>query len=76
MSRITPIHWKKLKGIFENDGFVKNREESSHIAMVKPGVVRPVIIPKYTSIGLDIILSNMRSAKMSRKKYLELLKKI
>lgn len=44
------------------------------MAFVKPGVLRPVIIPKYREIGLDIIKSNMRTAGMSRDRYLELLK--
>jgi len=43
------------------------------MAFVKPGVARPVIIPKYQSIAVDIIQSNMRTAKMSRAEYFQLL---
>ena len=44
--------------------------------MVKPGVPRPVIIPKYDEVGLDIIKSNMRTAEMSRERFFELLKRV
>lgn len=59
--------------MFEKAGFTFDRKEGSHIALSKPGIARPVIIPKYDSIGLDIITSNMRTAKMSRKQYFKLL---
>lgn len=73
MPRLTPIHWKKLKCVFEKAGFVFHREEGDHIALVKPGVSRPIIIPKYDSVGLDIIKANMRTANMSREDYFVLL---
>ena len=41
--------------------------------MPKPGVARPVVIPKYPEVGRVIILSNMRTAGMSRAWYLQLL---
>ena len=75
MPSLKPVHWKVLKCIFEHDGFVQGRAESgSHITMNKPGVNRPVVIPKRAEIHLDIIKSNMRTAGMSREKYFQLLK--
>lgn len=72
MPRLPTVDWKTLKRIFELDGFTQEREKASHISMVKPGVHRPIIIPKYDEIGLDIIHSNMRTAGMSRDRFLEL----
>jgi len=43
--------------------------------MVKTGVARPIVIPKYGSVGLDIILANIRTAGLSRRDYLRLLDK-
>ena len=37
---------------------------------------RPIVIPKYKEVGLDIIRRNMRTAGMSRKEYLSFLSKI
>jgi len=39
----------------------------------KAGRGASVVIPEYDEIGLDIIRSNMRTADMSREKYLDLL---
>ncbi|MCC7201859.1 MAG: type II toxin-antitoxin system HicA family toxin [Nitrospirae bacterium] len=75
MPRLTPISWKILKCIFEEAGFVHNRTEGSHMVLEKDGVRRPIIIPKYDEIGLDIIKSCMRTADMSREEYFKLLEK-
>ena len=71
--KLTPVGWHTLVRIFEADGFSVEREKGSHLSLTKPGVLRPVIIPKYSEIGRDIIQNNMRTAGMSRKRYFELL---
>jgi len=38
-------------------------------------VARPIVIPKYNAVGLDIILANIRTAGLSRQDYLRLLEK-
>ncbi|NKC14061.1 MAG: addiction module toxin, HicA family [Gammaproteobacteria bacterium] len=58
------------------DGFTHDRTTGSHVVLSKPGVLRPVIVPKYAEVGLDIIRSNMRTAGMSRSRYFSLLDKI
>lgn len=74
MPRLTPVHWKILECIFQKDGFVFKRQDGSHRAYEKPNVIRPVIIPTYREIDVEIIRSNMRTAGMSRKRYFQLLK--
>lgn len=74
MPRLTPVSWKVLKCIFEKAGFVHKRTEGSHMVLEKEGVRRPVIIPTYDEVGLDIIKSCMRTASMSRDQYFKLLK--
>jgi predicted RNA binding protein YcfA (HicA-like mRNA interferase family) len=76
MTKLSPVDWRTLVKIFEADGFQQVRNKGSHISMTKLGVVRPVIIPRYDEITSDIILSNMRTAKMSRERYFELLNKV
>jgi predicted RNA binding protein YcfA (HicA-like mRNA interferase family) len=75
MSRIAPISYRMLRRIFELDGFVFRKAKGSHWIGEKAGVLRPVVIPEYEEIGLDIIKSNMRTARMSRERYFELLKR-
>jgi len=43
------------------------------MVFTKPGVVRPVVIPKYSSVPVFIIKNNLRTAGMSRDRYFELL---
>ncbi len=73
MPRITPVHWKVLECIFLQDGFKFIKQEGSHRKYWKNGVSRPVIIPVYDEIQVEIIQANMRTAKMSRDQYFEFL---
>jgi predicted RNA binding protein YcfA (HicA-like mRNA interferase family) len=74
MPRLKPVHWKVLECIFQKDGFVFERQEGDHRSYSKVGIPRPVVIPTYKEIDLDIIKSNMRTAQMDRKRYFELLR--
>lgn len=74
MPRLMPLHWKRLECIFKKVGFIVEREHGDHIILVRKGTLRPVVIPKYKEVGVDIISSNMRTACMSREEFFELLK--
>jgi hypothetical protein len=75
MPRITPISWRRLRCVFERDGFVfVKRTDDSHWVGEKAGVARPIVIPEYGELGLDIIQANMRTARMSRDRYFRLLR--
>lgn len=73
MPRLTPVHWQKLKRVFEKVGFKEERTTGDHIVLSRPNAPRPVIIPKYNDVGIDIIKSNMRTAGMTNKEYFKLL---
>ncbi|MFH1043539.1 MAG: type II toxin-antitoxin system HicA family toxin [Pseudomonadota bacterium] len=73
MPKLAPADWKTLEKIFPADGWLFRREKGSHRSYTKPGFIRPVVIPKYNEVGVDIIAANMRTAKMSRERYFELL---
>ena len=74
--KLKPTDWRTQEAIFVKFGFAFEREKRSHRSYTKKGVVRPVVIPKYKEVGLDIIRSNMRTARMSRKEYIRLLKEV
>ena len=76
MARLTPQPWHVLQKVFELDGFVVERVAGSHVVLTKPGVLRPVVLPSYDEVGLDIIRANMRTAGMSRTRYLGLLARV
>lgn len=73
MPRITPIHWRTLAKVFEADGWVFSRTRGDHHIYCKPGCPRPIVIPAVSEVMVDIIHNNMRTAGMSRDRYLELL---
>ena len=76
MPRVTPQHWRTLKKVFELVGFREERRKGDHICMVKPGVARAVVIPKYDQVGRDIILANLRTAGLSRDEYVKILSRV
>ncbi len=72
--RIAPVSWRRLRCVFELDGFVlKKRTAGSHWVGEKAGVAPPVIIPEYSEVGVDIIHAIMRTAGMTRERYFSLL---
>jgi len=50
MLKITPIHYKKLVRIFELEGFYQKKTKGDHLIYSKPGISRPIVIPKYKEI--------------------------
>ena len=73
MSRLTPLSWSKLVCVFEQLGYKRAGQKGSHLKMEKPGASRPLIIPKYDEVGLDIIAGLIRTAGITREAFLTLL---
>jgi len=77
MLRILPISYRLLVRIFELEGFAVKRQKGDHLIMTKPGVKRPLVIK--TSPGevpVTHILSNLKTAGISRERYFELLNQV
>ena len=73
MPRFTPVDWKTLERVFLGAGFRFVRQEGSHRSYVKPGVLRPVVIPTYQEVPVFIIRNNLKTAGISRDEYFQLL---
>jgi len=73
MPKLSPVSYQKLVKVFEAAGFRHIRTEGDHMVFAKPGCIRPVVIPKYASVPVFIIKNNLRTARMSRDRYFELL---
>ncbi len=69
MSRLTPQRWSVLECIFTRAGFAFVRKKSSHRVYEKAGVLRPLIIPEYDEVGVEIVAGLIKTAKLSRKQY-------
>jgi predicted RNA binding protein YcfA (HicA-like mRNA interferase family) len=73
MPKITPVPCQTLVRVFEKDGFQLQRTRGDHLVYTKPGIPRPIVIPMYDQVPVFIIRNNLRSARMSRERYFELL---
>lgn len=73
MPKFSPVSYKRLATVFEAEGFTHVRTEGDHMVFTKPGVIRPVVIPKYQEVPVFIIKNNLRTAGISRDRYFVLL---
>ena len=73
MPKFAPVNWRTLERVFLSAGFRFLRQEGSHRSYVKPGVLRPVVIPTYREIPVFIIRNNLKTANLSRDDYFRLL---
>lgn len=76
-SKIVPVHYKKLIKIFRMTGFEVARQKGDHISMTKVGVSRPLIIKTSPhKVAVAHIMTNLRTAEISRDQYFEYLDKV
>jgi predicted RNA binding protein YcfA (HicA-like mRNA interferase family) len=73
MPKLSPVSYKQLVKVFEAEGFRCVRTEGDHMVFTKPGVIRPVVIPKYANVPVFVIKNNLRTGGISRDRYFELL---
>ena len=71
---MAPVHWKVLEKVFLREGFKFARQEGSHRSYVKPGVLRPIVIPTYDEVPVSISKNNIKTAGISREEFLAILK--
>ena len=76
MARIVPIPYQKLVRILEIEGFALVRERGDHMIFSKPRVLRPLVVPRYEALPVFIIKNVLRTAQISRERYLELLARV
>ena len=55
MSRIVPVHFRKIERVLEQEGFSLVRERGDHRIFTRPGIQRPVVVPRY----VDDLLSRV-----------------
>jgi predicted RNA binding protein YcfA (HicA-like mRNA interferase family) len=73
MPRLTPLSWQKVICVFEQVGYRQSGQKGSHIKLEKPGSARPLIVPRYSEIRLDILQGLIRTAGITRDAFLTLL---
>mgnify|MGYP001240559445 CR=1 FL=1 len=73
MPRIVPVHWRVLERVFLRSGWQFARQEGSHRSYIKPGAIRPIVIPAYDEVPVVIIRNNLKTAGISRDDYFRLI---
>jgi predicted RNA binding protein YcfA (HicA-like mRNA interferase family) len=71
--RLTPQSWEKIVCVFKLLGYQIAGQKGSHIKLEKAGTARPLIVPRYDEVGIDIIYNLIRTAGIERKAFLTLL---
>ena len=62
-----PVDWKELVKICESEGLSFDRERGDHYIMTKPGMSRPVVIPRKNNLREDIVLGIARTIGIDKK---------
>ena len=75
MSRLTPLDWERVVCAFLRLVYRRAGQKGSHIKLERPGTARPLIIPRYDQVGIDIISGLIRTAGNDRDTFLDLLKR-
>ncbi len=75
MPAIRPIHYQQLVRVFEQDGFLYDRQVGDHLIYTKEGLKRPLVIPAYRAVPVFIVKNLLRTSGMTRERYFELLRK-
>ena len=65
------VKWKELVKVCEGEGCEFDRQKGDHYIMTKPGLSRPVVIPRKNNLTEDIVLSVGRTLGLNRKQLLD-----
>ena len=73
MPRLKPLHWRQVVNAFAKIGYVNSGQKGSHIKLEKPGMARPLIVPRYDEVPVFIIAGLIRTAGITHDEFLTLL---
>jgi predicted RNA binding protein YcfA (HicA-like mRNA interferase family) len=71
MPKIAATHWKKFETFLLSVGCEFKREKGDHRIYWKPGIKRPLVIPRDSSLPAFIILNNLKILGISREEYIK-----
>lgn len=74
MAGIVPIHWRDFEKFLIFVGCSLIRERGDHRIYGRPGLKRPIVIPKDVGIPVFVIRNNLRLLGIPPSDYLDILK--
>ena len=69
MTKIKDHGWKDCVRVLKEFGFTYEKTEGDHDSYTKPGLTRPIIVPRWSSLPDFIIGNILRAGNISRKEY-------
>lgn len=75
--KVTPLPFRKAIRLFELEGWAVTRQKGDHLILTKPGMKRPVVIKTSPhELPVTHILTNLKTAGISRDRYFQLLDQV
>lgn len=74
MEGVGKVDWKRFEKFLLKSGCHFKGQESRHIKYKKPGILRPIIVPKVSELPDFIILNNLRTLGVSRGDFVKIIK--
>lgn len=72
MSEIDQISWRKFEKFLLKIGCKFKRQKGDHRIYWKAGILRPIVVPKESTLPVFIILNNLRILGVTKEKFLEI----
>ena len=73
MPRLAVLSGREARRAFERAGWVFDRQESSHMVMVKPGATENLSIPSHRELPKGTLRKLISKAGLTRDEFIELL---
>ena len=74
MDGVGKVDWKRFEKFLLKIGCEFKSQESRHLKYKKPGLPRPIIVPKAKELPDSIIMNNLRTLGISREYFVEVIK--
>ena len=73
MGKLGPVTWQKFEKFLCKQGCRFERQTASHRVYWKPGLQRPLVVPKRKELPVYVIRNNIRLLGISVEDYLKFL---
>jgi len=76
MEKIGKVSWQRFEKFLVKIGCEFVKEEGDHRKYRRPGLLRPVIIPRNKELPAFVIQNNLRTLGISKEDYVRIMKSI
>ena len=73
MPKLPVVSGRQARRAFEKDGWVFDRQRSSHMVLVKPGVPVNLTLPDHRELDRGLLRGLIRDAGLTVKQFIDLL---